>query len=389
MDRSLLRDIRNGRTQRNSNKRVSSRRRKRKPRERRDYRHIPTSVLDQFVTPSFYQELQEDFGKLDFKECVLKAEQLGLRIYICGRNDIGKPIYTFGHSYGFSPVDSYQYVTKDLENRQIIATCNDSETLQNLEFDPSSWGRKEKMFYFNRGKYHIVKYLNRSRYDIPTDTYLCQGRTFMDRETELMLENILYEVFDDQYWTVQHILEYCMETKRHALVVHQYNHVTFLVEAPLEECVRIENGKERKARPVGQNVTVVMTRASKFLDRWTEEMQDRDWDAKKMKKLMENENSVHDAILASKTSRDSEVKEDGVPIATGGPPMPGSGGPPMPGNLIGGGPPMPSGGPPMPGNLMGGGPPMPGSGGPPMPGSLMGGPPMPGMGGPPGMGRST
>jgi len=370
MDRSLLRDIRNVRMQRNSNQRVSSRRRKRKARPKRDYRHVPTSVLDQYVDPFFYQEVQEDFGKLDFKECVLKAEQLGLRIYICGRNDVGKPIYTFGHSNGFSPIDSYRYVTKDLEGRQIIAICNDSETLQNLEFDHSWRSKGKHLFYFNRGKYHIVRYvMPPNAYHPATHTYLCQGRTFMDRETELMLENILYEVFDDQYWTVQHILEYCMETKRHALIVHQYNHVTFVVEAPLEECIRIEDGKEKKARPVGQNVTVVMTRASKFLDRWTEEMQDRDWDAKKMKKLMENEDSLRDAILASKRSHESEVKEDGVPIATGGPPMPGSGGPPMPGNLIGGGPPMPGGGPPMPGNLMGGGPPMPGSGGPPMPGN--------------------
>merc|ERR1719285_649846 len=135
MDRSLLRDIRNVRMQRNSNQRVSSRRRKRKARPKRDYRHVPTSVLDQYVDPFFYQEVQEDFGKLDFKECVLKAEQLGLRIYICGRDGIGQPIYTFGHSFGFSLIDSYRYATKDLEGREIIATCNDSETLRNLEFD--------------------------------------------------------------------------------------------------------------------------------------------------------------------------------------------------------------------------------------------------------------
>jgi len=306
MDSSLLRDIQNRQAQRNlrnTNERVSSRRRKRKPRKRRDYTNIPTSVLDEYVSPSFYNEIQDDFGKLDFKECVLKAEQLGLRIYICGRNSVGQPISTFGHSFGFSPIDSYRYVTKDVEGREIIANCNDSETLQNLEFD-HSWCKKEKyMFYFNRGKYHILRYLNHSHYENISHTYLCQGRTFMDRETELMLEEILYGVFEDQYWTVRLILEYCMETKRHALVIHQYSQVTFLVEAPLEECIRVENGKEKLARPVGENVTVVMTRASKLLDRWQEEMAYRGWDAKKMKKEMQKQGLLPEEILANKSER--------------------------------------------------------------------------------------
>jgi len=299
---NLMWEIRQGAAQRAKNQQTPNRRRRRKPRKRKNYANVPTYVLDQYLGPFFYNESQEAFGKFDFQECVLKAKQLGLRVFICGRDDVGSKIYTFGNSFGFAPIEYYRYVTKDLEGREIVCACNDFETLQNLEFGSEYCLKAKHTFYFNRGKYHILRHMRpyKTFYNRASETYLCQGTTFMDRETELMLEEVLLGVFEDQYYTVRHILEYCMETKRHALVVHQFNHVTFLIEAPLEECVRVEKGKETRVLPVGENVTVVMTRVSKLLDGWTEEMEDRNWDAKKIKKLMKKQDSIRDQIIARK-----------------------------------------------------------------------------------------